>query len=161
VTVALVLGGIAVSGYLSYAAATGSGVLCGSLTSCDVVQHSSYARLAGIPVAYLGLIGYGLIAAALLVSLFAQGGAARAAHSAMLGLTLVGTAFSLYLTALEPFVLGAACIWCLGSAALMTLLLLLSAERLGLVGREGRATAARERRDHRARSHRRARQHAG
>jgi uncharacterized membrane protein len=33
--------------------------------------------------------------------------------------------FSLYLTYLEPFVIHAVCIWCLSSAVLATLLLLL------------------------------------
>ena len=34
--------------------------------------------------------------------------------------------FSLYLTYLEPFVIRAVCIWCLTSAVIITLLLLLS-----------------------------------
>jgi len=36
---------------------------------------------------------------------------------------LVGTLFSIYLTVLEPFVIGATCMWCVTSAVLMTLLL--------------------------------------
>jgi uncharacterized membrane protein len=34
--------------------------------------------------------------------------------------------FSLYLTYLEPFVIKAVCAWCLTSAVIMTLLMLLS-----------------------------------
>jgi uncharacterized membrane protein len=41
---------------------------------------------------------------------------------------LVGTLFSVYLTFLEPFVLGATCAWCLTSAVLQTLLLWLTAD---------------------------------
>jgi uncharacterized membrane protein len=37
-----------------------------------------------------------------------------------------GTLFSLYLTYLEPFVIKAVCMWCLSSAAIITLLLLLN-----------------------------------
>jgi uncharacterized membrane protein len=103
------------------------------------VQHSAYARLLGIPVAYLGVAGYILAAAAFLVSIATHGKAARAADFALLGLTLAGTAFSFYLTVLEPLFLGAACLWCLGSATVMTLLLLLSADRVGLLGRQARA----------------------
>ena len=40
--------------------------------------------------------------------------------------TLFGVLFSLYLTILEPFVIRAACAWCLTSAVLVTLLMLLS-----------------------------------
>jgi uncharacterized membrane protein len=38
-------------------------------------------------------------------------------------LALFGTLFSIYLTVLEPFVIGATCMWCVTSAILMTLLL--------------------------------------
>ena len=103
-------------------------MLCGSLGSCDVVQQSSYARPFGaVHVAYLGLAGYALIAAVFLVSVLGRGAAARLAVPALFALTLVGTLFSIYLTVLEPFVIGATCLWCLGSALIMTGLLLLSA----------------------------------
>jgi uncharacterized membrane protein len=38
-------------------------------------------------------------------------------------MVVFGTLFSVYLTFLEPFVIGATCIWCLSSAVVMTLLL--------------------------------------
>jgi uncharacterized membrane protein len=47
------------------------------------------------------------------------------------GLALAGTLFSLYLTYLEAFVIEAICAWCLTSAVVITLLLLVSA-RSGL-----------------------------
>jgi uncharacterized membrane protein len=37
-----------------------------------------------------------------------------------------GTLFSIYLTFLEPFVIGATCMWCISSAVLMIILLLAS-----------------------------------
>ena len=40
-------------------------------------------------------------------------------------MTAGGVLFSIYLTFLEPFVIGATCAWCLSSAVIMTLLLLL------------------------------------
>ncbi|HMQ29744.1 MAG TPA: vitamin K epoxide reductase family protein, partial [Chloroflexaceae bacterium] len=52
---------------------------------------------------------------------------ARRAGLALLLLTGAGTLFSIYLTFLEPFVIGASCMWCLSSAALMTALLWLAA----------------------------------
>jgi uncharacterized membrane protein len=44
----------------------------------------------------------------------------------LLGMTVFGVLFSLYLTFLEPFVIKAVCMWCITSAVIMTLLLLLS-----------------------------------
>jgi uncharacterized membrane protein len=138
----LIAAGLGISGYLSYAAMTGTNLLCGPLTACDAVQQSDHARLFGVlPVAYVGLAGYLLIAAAFGLSTLASGALARAAARALVALTLCGTLFSIYLTTLEPFVIGATCIWCLGSAAVMTLLLLLSADVSGL-GREQTADNA-------------------
>jgi uncharacterized membrane protein len=44
----------------------------------------------------------------------------------MLVMTSAGILFSIYLTFLEPFVIGATCAWCITSAVIMTLLFLLS-----------------------------------
>jgi uncharacterized membrane protein len=44
-------------------------------------------------------------------------------------MTVAGTMFSIYLTFLEPFVIGATCAWCLTSAVLMTLLMLFSVKQ--------------------------------
>jgi uncharacterized membrane protein len=41
-------------------------------------------------------------------------------------MTLFGTLFSIYLTFLEPFVIGATCAWCLSSAVIMTIQMWLS-----------------------------------
>ncbi len=40
---------------------------------------------------------------------------------------VVGVVFSIYLTFLEPFVIGATCAWCLTSALAVTLIMWLSA----------------------------------
>jgi uncharacterized membrane protein/thiol-disulfide isomerase/thioredoxin len=135
--VLLISAGLGIAGYLSYAVMTGTNLLCGPLTACDAVQQSDHARLFGVlPVAYVGLAGYLLIAAAFGLSAVASGVVAEAAARALVALTLCGTLFSIYLTTLEPFVIGATCIWCLGSAAIMTLLLLLSADVTGLSGEQ-------------------------
>jgi len=42
-------------------------------------------------------------------------------------MTLAGTLFSAYLTFLEPFVIGATCAWCITSAVIMAVLMVLSA----------------------------------
>ncbi len=42
-------------------------------------------------------------------------------------MSIFGTLLSVYLTFLEPFVIGATCAWCLTSAVVITLLMWLSA----------------------------------
>ena len=54
---------------------------------------------------------------------------AASATRTLLWLAVAGTLFSLYLTFLEPFVIGATCSWCLVSAILITALLWLSGEQ--------------------------------
>ena len=128
---ALIALGLFIAGYLAYVETTGSTALCGPVGNCNAVQLSTYARLFGVlPIAYVGLIGYVLIAVALGIDRLTSGTAAKAAARALIILTLCGTFFSIYLTALEPFVIGATCAWCLSSAVIVTLLLLLSANDL-------------------------------
>jgi len=115
--------GIGIGGYLTYVHYEGLKVLCLSSGGCETVQSSPYAKLAGIPVATLGLAGYVLI----LLSLAIRGDSGR---SLGFGLALVGFLFSMYLTYREAFTIHAYCQWCLGSAALMTALAILTGIRM-------------------------------
>ena len=86
------------------------------------MQSSSYAELAGVPVALLGLIGYALILASLAVP-------AEPGRMAGALLALVGFGFSAYLTWVELFEIDAVCQWCVVSAVLMTALAAASVSR--------------------------------
>jgi uncharacterized membrane protein len=113
---ALALAGLAVAGYLTYVHYAGLKPFCaGGGGGCERVQNSSYAELAGVPVALLGLIGYALI----LASLAVRGEPGRMAGAL---LALVGFGFSAYLTWVELFEIDAICQWCAASAVLMTAL---------------------------------------
>lgn len=116
--------GLAVAGYLTYVHYAELEPLCvGGGGGCEKVQSSDYAELAGIPVAVLGLAGYGLI----LASLWVPGDAGRVSGAL---LALVGFGFSLYLTWVELFEIDAICQWCVLSAVLMTVLAVTTAWRL-------------------------------
>jgi len=120
--------GIVVAGYLTYIETSGATAVCGPVGDCNTVQQSPYAILFGlIPVGLLGLLGYVAIVVAWLVWTNKPGVLADYAALTVLGIALVGTLFSIYLTFLEPFIIGATCAWCIGSSIAITILLLLTA----------------------------------
>jgi uncharacterized membrane protein len=115
--------GLAIAGYLTYVHYAGVSPVCEIAHGCEKVQSSRWSRVAGVPVALLGLLGYAGILAALLVR-------GEAALTAAAGGALVGAGFSAYLTYREVFTLEAICIWCVISAVLMAALAVLTALRL-------------------------------
>lgn len=123
----LSVAGICVSAYLAYVETMQVEAVCGPVGDCNTVQQSEYARLLGVlPIGILGLGGYVAIVTAWLMACYTKNRMADIAAWALLALTLGGTVFSIYLTFLEPFVIGATCAWCLTSSILITLLMLAS-----------------------------------
>jgi uncharacterized membrane protein len=123
VSAAVAAAGLGIAGYLAVVHYTGGTPVCTAGGGCEVVQSSSYAELAGIPVATLGVLGY----VALLASLLRDGERARTVTAF---LALVGFGFSVWLTYVSHTEIGALCAWCVGSAVCMTLLAGLSSARL-------------------------------
>ena len=121
---ALALAGLGVAGYLTWVHYADLDPVCvGGGGGCERVQSSDYAELAGVPVALLGLIGYGAILASLLV----PGGAGRFTGAL---LALAGFGFSAWLTYVELFEIDAICQWCVASAVIMTALAVLTSLRV-------------------------------
>ena len=119
--------GMVIAGYLAFVETTQTTAVCGPVGDCNTVQQSQYASLFGfLPIGVLGLVGYIAILLAWMVSHFGDGRNVHLASLALLGITLIGTLFSIYLTFLEPFVIGATCAWCLSSAIIMTALMWLA-----------------------------------
>ena len=98
---------------------------CGT-GSCEAVQASRYAELFGIPVAFYGVAGYATLMALGLAGLQPRFAGDRRAVVLLATLATVGFAFSLYLTAIELFVLHEICRWCVVSAVIMTAIWVLS-----------------------------------
>jgi uncharacterized membrane protein len=122
--------GLGIAAYLTYVHYAGLHPLCLASGGCEKVQSSHWSKLAGIPVATIGLAGY----AAILATLFVPGetGLAGAALIA-----LVGFGFSAYLTYIELFRIHAVCQWCVASAILMTALAVLTVARLMVAEERG------------------------
>ena len=94
---------------------------------CDVVRATRYAHLWGQPLPVYGAAMY----LVLILAILAQGwsDSQESEHLAQQTVTLIsaaGCAVSLYLTALEAFVIHAYCLWCVGSAIIITLIFALS-----------------------------------
>ena len=116
----LAIGGIGIASYLTVVHFADQPIVCSGIGDCEKVNSSSYAKLAGIPVAVLGLSSY------VTMLLLALGALVR--RDAMLvaaawGIALASFGFSMYLTYIELEVLDAICVWCVASATVVTAML--------------------------------------
>jgi uncharacterized membrane protein len=91
--------------------------------NCDLVNRSVFSTFLGVPVALIGMLGYGALLALTLVR-------SRAASALMLAGALAGLAFALYLTYIEAFILAVWCILCLGSLAVISAITVLATLRM-------------------------------
>lgn len=115
--------GLAIAGYLTYVHYAGVSPVCEIAHGCATVQTSQWSKLAGVPVAVLGLLGY----TGILGALFVPGETGLLAAA---GQAVAGAGFSAYLTYREVFTIDAICIWCVASAVLMAALAVLTVTRL-------------------------------
>jgi uncharacterized membrane protein len=100
------LAGIGVAAYLTWVHYDEGALVCVAGGGCETVQQSSYAEIAGLPVALLGLVSYTIVLGLIVWDTpYARLGAAA--------LAFVGLAFSVYLLVLQLFVIDAVCVWCL------------------------------------------------
>jgi uncharacterized membrane protein len=135
---AFALVGVGIAGYMTATHLFGGSVACIGGGGCEQVQASRFAYLAGIPLPYLGL-GFYLIVAGLLAAGWRGRASLDVVLPVLLLLTLSGALFSGYLTGLQAAVIGAYCVWCLASAVTETTLLALT---IALLWRHTRSTQA-------------------
>lgn len=119
--------GMGVALYLLYVEATPAQAICGPLGDCNSVQNSPYAKIMGwLPVGLAGVIGYLAILGAWAWGRRSQSGAGAYMPVVVFGFSAFGTLYSIYLTYLEIFVIHAVCMWCISSAIVMTLILMIN-----------------------------------
>jgi vitamin-K-epoxide reductase (warfarin-sensitive) len=94
----------------------------GEKFNCDIVNRSEYSSILGIPVAAIGVVGYGL-----LLALSTYYRSRVETPTRLLFAAGAGLAFALYLTYVEAYVLETWCILCLSSLALISIITLLAA----------------------------------
>jgi uncharacterized membrane protein len=114
--------GLIVASYLSFVEVTETEAVCGPVGDCNTVQQSPYATLLGfLPVGVLGLIGYIAILLGWILKRYSPDQWKNTLAILIWAMALFGVIFSIYLTFLEPFVIGATCLWCITSAVIITI----------------------------------------
>jgi vitamin-K-epoxide reductase (warfarin-sensitive) len=115
----IVLSGVSLQRHYAKSAST----FCefGEKFDCDIVNRSEYSTVMGIPVAGIGIAGYGLLFVLATVYRSHPGTPTR-----LLVTALSGLAFALYLTYVEGYVLNAWCILCLSSLGSIVAIALLA-----------------------------------
>ena len=122
----LALAGLFLSAYLFlYAKGFYGSLACGAGGGCDLVQGSRWAEFFGFPVAGWGMGWYLAVLVVSLISVQVRTANADWVNKALLCLSVGGVGFTIYLTALEIFVIRAICRWCVGSALLAIAIFLL------------------------------------
>lgn len=124
----LAWGGFFVSGFLTIAHYWNLTVPCASgVAACEKVQNSPYSMLLGVPVALLGLVGYTFLILLAALRTYPAVDRIRPIVRAGLIVAALGTAFSIYLQYTSFAIIGAGCTWCITSAVIMVLTLVLMA----------------------------------
>lgn len=121
--------GIVIATYMTIYKITSNDGMCLGSGDCSTVNASPYSSVYGIPVAFIGVLGY--IAIFLLLQ-FEDKNSFLKEYSliAQFGITLAGFLFTIYLIYLEFMVIHALCPFCLASQGTMTLIFGLTTARL-------------------------------
>jgi len=117
--------GVANAAYIAQSRISGTPLLCNiqNLSGCNIVANSQYSQLFGIPLAEYGVLFYGIlfVLAALELVLFD-----RFLRRVLQGASLIGILASLYFTAVQVFLIGAFCVYCLASSLIALLIFILA-----------------------------------
>ena len=110
--------GLTEATYLTVLALTGETAVCGGSAGCFQVLGSAYAKIAGFPVAGLGVLAYFSV---FTFATFAAFGYRRARQLLVVTISIMFL-YTLWLLGVQAFLLHAFCRYCLVSAAMVFLL---------------------------------------
>jgi uncharacterized membrane protein len=119
--------GLADSVYLAEHAKTGAPLLCSieGLSDCNTVAASPYSRMFGIPVADFGVVFYSLVFIMAALELVLGN---RQLRRIIQVLSVIGILVSLYSTIVQKFFIKAFCVYCLASALITLIMLILASQ---------------------------------
>lgn len=127
--------GLLIAAYMSLYKLGVLGVLACGTGGCEIVQNSPWAVFLGVPVPYLGFLGYALVLVVALLGLQPGFTHDRRVAAVLAAGALLAFAFSAYLTYLEAAVIHAWCQWCVGSAVVATAMLLFTIPEIPMLRR--------------------------
>jgi uncharacterized membrane protein len=122
--------GTLVAIYMTIYKLTANNAMCLGSGDCSTVNASPYSEVYGIPVAFVGVLGYLAILGLLLLKDRAGDFIQDNNTLALFGITMTGFIFTLYLVYLEIFVIKALCPFCVASQVTMTILFIITIIRL-------------------------------
>jgi uncharacterized membrane protein len=115
--------GLADSIYLTIEHLAGRAVQCTVTSGCEEVLTSAYASIGGVPLAGVGAVAYFVVFSTAILAAFGN----RPAGNLLFYVVALMLVVSVYLFALQAFVLHAFCQFCLLSGAVTLLLALIVA----------------------------------
>jgi uncharacterized membrane protein len=136
IVAALALAGIFISLYLTLYKLGVIAELSCSVGSCETVNLSKWSRFLGLPVAAWGLLFYLDVFVIAVLGTLPRFEYQPAFSLIIVAQAVVGVLFSAWLTYLELAVIHAICVWCVTSAVVVTLILVVAVADL----REMRST---------------------
>lgn len=101
--------GFADAVYLAIKTMVGSPITCYAFNGCDTVAQSKYSLLFGVPLSLLGALFYATTI--ILITYYLQRRTKRGLQNVVY-VAIFGGLFSLYLFALQAFVIKAWCFYC-------------------------------------------------
>ena len=111
---ALAVIGLVLAGYLTGTTWSGEkAAFCEAGADCDIVLHSRWSTLLGLPTSLWGFLVYAVLAGAAFIKRRSR------RWKVLVTVSLFGVAYSVYLTAISVFRLEAACPYCLTSLGLL------------------------------------------
>ena len=129
-SIVLAILGLCVATYMTVYKLTSNNAMCLGSGDCSTVNSSPYSEVYGIPVAFVGVLGYATILGLLLLEKYPIKLIQPYNLYAQFGVGLSGFVFTLYLVYLEFFVIKALCPFCLTSQITMTILFFITLTRL-------------------------------
>ncbi|MDO8620335.1 MAG: vitamin K epoxide reductase family protein, partial [bacterium] len=116
------LGGFSLALYIHFKKKQPAPLVCPIGHSCDPVVHSDYSRFMNIPVEILGVLYYLVVLVCYSLLFMYPWWKTGWMEVGLLSLSGVAFLFSVYLTAVQAFILKEWCSWCLFSAMLCAII---------------------------------------
>lgn len=117
--------GLFIAGYIGYKKKKQEKLKCIVGNNCDIVTHSKYSKMFGVPLEYFGMLYYLVIITLALFLIYEQIELFNISIEALIiGFSVFATIFSVYLIYIQLIVLKNTCDYCLANAGISFLILL-------------------------------------